>query len=58
MAGRPVFYFILKALFALEIFKFWLWPVPLAPVTTNINIKVPVDLKRLLSGHTGTIIFT
>ena len=28
------------------------------PVTTNINIKVPVNLKLQLRGHTGTLIFT
>ena len=28
------------------------------PVTANINIKVPVNIKLQLRGHTGSLIFT
>ena len=28
------------------------------PVTSNINIKVPVNVKLQLRGHTGSLILT
>ena len=55
---KNTFYFILKALFVLKILKFLAVAKVPVPVTANINIRVPRDLKLQLRRQTCTLIFT